>query len=113
MEPLETQVRLGLARGGPAFIIKRADNVHQGARRQHCRQARGEPAVDRRRPSFFFGVVQPALVAPLTAALEPLAKEKGFRIIAKKQPKPTGGGPRSLMSSAPIDLSHKYPPSSL
>jgi hypothetical protein len=41
-------------------------------------------------PSFFIGIVQLALVAPLTAALEPLAKEKGFTIMAGKQPKPTG-----------------------
>jgi hypothetical protein len=42
-------------------------------------------------PGFFFGIIQPALVTPLTAALEPFVRDKRFTFVAGKQPKPTGG----------------------
>jgi hypothetical protein len=41
-------------------------------------------------PSFSLGIVQPMLFAPLTVALEPLAREIGFKIVTGKQPRPTG-----------------------
>jgi hypothetical protein len=46
-------------------------------------------------PSFFFGIVQLALVAPLTAALEPLVKEKGFTVIAGERPSRRGASSSS------------------
>jgi hypothetical protein len=93
-EPLETQVRLGLARGDPAFVINRADEEPTMFIKGLDASIAGRPEANQRSivvgPSFFLGIVQPALIAPLAAAREPLAKEMGFQIIAGKQPKPMG-----------------------
>jgi alanyl-tRNA synthetase len=94
-ELLETQVKLGLALGHPAFVIKRADEEPTMFIKGLDASIAGKPEANERSivvvgPTFFFGNIQPPLVAPLTAALDPLAKEKGFKIITAKQRKPTG-----------------------
>jgi hypothetical protein len=76
IEPLKTQVRTGLARGDPAFVIKRVDEESTMFIKGFDASMASRPGAIQRSivavgSSFFFDIVQPALVAPLRAALEP------------------------------------------
>jgi alanyl-tRNA synthetase len=97
-ELLETQVRLGLALGNPAFVIKRAEEEPTIFLKGLEAAIAGKPEAEQRSiaivgATFFFGLVQQPLVEPLKAVLEPLAEPKPnetakrFAVVVGKQSK--------------------------
>jgi hypothetical protein len=76
---MEIRVRLWLQGGDPAFVIKQADEEPKMFIKRPDTSIAGRPEVNQRStvvigPGFFFGIIQLALITPLTAALEPLSK---------------------------------------
>jgi hypothetical protein len=124
---METQVRLWLAGGDPAFVIKQADEkptiVIERLDASIASRSEGNQRSIVVGPGFFLSVIQLGLAATLTAALKPLVKETDFTIIAGKQSNPVGriefksvnfateARAAILMCSAPISVSSKQPPS--